>query len=143
MNTPSFISAGIRFTCVDCGQCCTGSPGVVRLEKAGVDALANYLGKTAAEIKQTHLTRHGAAWRIRERENGDCAFFDGRCTIYPVRPTQCRTYPFWFKNLRSESAWRQTTEECPGIGQGRFYSEDEILALVHEDMESDAGQASR
>jgi hypothetical protein len=50
--------------------------------------------------------------------------------IYPVRPLQCRTYPFWFQNLRSEKKWRLTGTACPGIGQGRRYSKDEILALL-------------
>lgn len=135
-TSPSPISGGIRFTCVDCGQCCTGAPGTVRMTEDEVRALAAYLGDTPEGIRRKHLAPEGSGWRIKEQFNGDCVFFDKRCTIYPVRPGQCRTYPFWFKNLRSINAWKRTAAACPGIGQGRLYGEEEILALVHEDMET-------
>jgi uncharacterized protein len=125
-----FFSGGIPFTCVDCGACCTGSPGVVRMSEAEVARLAEVLGEAVAAVKQRYLLPHEHGWRIRERANGDCVFFDGRCTVYDARPTQCRTYPFWFQNLRSEERWQATARECPGIGQGRWYSEDEILELL-------------
>jgi len=134
MTFPSFISSGIRFACVDCGQCCTGAPGMVRMTEAEAKSLAAHLGKSLETVKEEHLSPTDNGWRIKETLNGDCVFFDERCTIYPVRPTQCRTYPFWLKNLRSEDAWRKTAEECPGIGQGRVHTEEEILDRVHEDM---------
>lgn len=70
---------------------------------------------------------------LKEQPNGDCIFYrDGRCMMYPVRPSQCRTFPFWLKNLRSEDAWRETQRTCPGIGKGRRFTREEILALVAE-----------
>lgn len=97
-------------------------------------SLAAHLGESEEDTKKKYLTPTDAGWRIKETPNGDCVFFDDRCTIYPVRPTQCKTYPFWFKNLRSEEAWRKTAAECPGIGQGRIHTAEEILGRVHEDM---------
>jgi len=44
-----------------------------------------------------------------------CIFFDTdkkRCSIYPVRPLQCRTFPFWQQFKNSEDEVRR---ECPGI----------------------------
>ncbi|MBW2259743.1 MAG: YkgJ family cysteine cluster protein [Deltaproteobacteria bacterium] len=43
-----------------------------------------------------------------------CLFFDEknrRCSIYDVRPTQCRTFPFWeyFRDNPDE-----ILKECPG-----------------------------
>ena len=38
--------------------------------------------------------------------------------IYPVRPTQCRTWPFWEDNLKSPQAWKNASERgrgCPGM----------------------------
>ena len=34
---------------------------------------------------------------LRERANGECVFWDRQagCTVYPARPAQCRTWPFW------------------------------------------------
>ena len=58
-----------------------------------------------------------------------CVFFDTEnkgCQIYGARPIQCRTWPFWDSNLKSEKAWKETCEECPGSGNGKVYSLEEI-----------------
>ena len=55
--------------------------------------------------------------------NGDCTFLDGRtrrCSIYPVRPAQCRTWPFWNSNLESPEMWKRGQNVCPGMGQGEL-----------------------
>ena len=48
-------------------------------------------------------------------DNFSCIFFNHEtngCEIYPVRPEQCRTFPFWeyFKDRPDE-----LKEECPGV----------------------------
>lgn len=135
MCTSTFFSSGLRFSCVDCGQCCTGEPGIVALTTREAIALADHLDIDFDTCRSTYLLPHGDGFRLKEKPNGDCIFFDERCTVYPVRPSQCRTYPFWFQNMRSQDAWKRTAEQCPGIGQGRLYSEKEMLAMVQEDME--------
>lgn len=129
-----FFSEGIRFTCVDCGHCCTGAPGVVRISDTEIATLADWLQQPAGTVRETYILPDAAGIRLREKPNGDCCFFDGRCRIYPVRPRQCRTYPFWFRNLRSPEAWAETCRACPGIGQGRWYSPAEIIERVQEDL---------
>ena len=72
---------------------------------------------------------------LTEFANGDCTFFDPemrRCRIYPVRPTQCRTWPFWGSNLQSSSEWEATQENCPGAGQGPLVTVDEIVEMLSE-----------
>ena len=39
----------------------------------------------------------------------------GKCSVYHLRPTQCRTWPFWASNLRSERDWREAAAHCPGM----------------------------
>jgi Fe-S-cluster containining protein len=51
------------------------------------------------------------------------------CRIYPVRPLQCRTWPFWTINLKSPAYLALAAETCPGINSGRQYSFDEIEQL--------------
>ena len=73
---------------------------------------------------------------LKEKENGDCIFLkEGKCSIYDVRPRQCRTYPFWPQNLRSPEAWARACRACEGIGQGRLYNRDEIFSFLDNDME--------
>jgi len=48
------------------------------------------------------------------------------CMIYPVRPAQCRAWPFWPDNLATPAAWNNAAQKCPGINRGKFYSFEEI-----------------
>ena len=121
-----FFDRGIRFECTQCGNCCTGAPGQVRVTEDEISRIADYLKINIEEMKKTCVRDK----KLIEKANGDCIFYDKGCSIYSVRPTQCRTYPFWFKNLRSEEAWAATCKSCPGIGHGRLYSKEEILRLI-------------
>ena len=46
-----------------------------------------------------------------------CVFLkDNKCSIYDVRPTQCRTYPYWSRILVGEEEWnREGATRCEGI----------------------------
>ena len=71
-----------------------------------------------------------------ERPNGDCIFYraeEARCSIYGVRPSQCRLFPFWTEVMRSEGSWASYAKSCPGMNDGRLYSASEIEALLRED----------
>jgi len=136
MKSKPFFSDGLRFECTECGECCTGDPGTIYINDREVTALAKFLGRSEEDLIEHDMKPMGDGHTILERENGDCYYLkDGRCSVHPVRPTQCRTYPFWVENLRSEKAWKSTCKECPGIGQGKLWSEEEILEQVHRDME--------
>ena len=68
-----------------------------------------------------------------ERPNGDCIFWSPKgCQIYPVRPVQCRTFPFWREHIRSPRGWAAAARRCPGVNEGRLYSAAEIRRLVEE-----------
>jgi Fe-S-cluster containining protein len=40
---------------------------------------------------------------------------DKKCTTYQARPAQCKSFPFWAENVRSDRSWSKTVSECPGI----------------------------
>jgi hypothetical protein len=40
---------------------------------------------------------------------------DKKCTTYESRPAQCRSFPFWAENVRSDRSWKKTVSECPGL----------------------------
>src|SRR5262249_16944213 len=69
---------------------------------------------------------------LKEKPNGDCVFYDRKagCTIYPVRPAQCRTWPFWESNTATPADWKRTQKTCPGAGRGELISAEEITRRV-------------
>jgi uncharacterized protein len=132
MSHPWYQS-GLRFTCTQCGDCCTGEPGFVWVDDAELAAIAEFLSEPIEEVRglTTRTTARGRT--LREKANGDCVFYekDKGCTIYPVRPAQCRTWPFWESNLASPETWRQTCEVCPGSGNGELIPAEEITRRLN------------
>ena len=123
---------GLAFACTQCGNCCTGAPGYVWLTDDELEALAAHLGRPVAEVRDLHTRSARGKRTLRERANGDCVFYDRKkgCTVYPVRPAQCRTWPFWESNLNTPEAWQQAVEICPGSGEGQLISVEEITARL-------------
>lgn len=125
---------GLRFTCTQCGNCCTGAPGYVYVTEEEIEKIADFLGDgdgrsrtRRGELGPNHLRRVGRRYSLTEdRKSGDCCFLkhvDGKrvCTIYPVRPLQCRTWPFWDINLESPESWEEAARGCPGMNRGEHH----------------------
>lgn len=120
---------GLKFKCSGCGDCCTGAPGYVWVNKAEIEALARRIDVSVDDFIRDYTRKVGIRYTLKEFGNGDCVFFDNRsrhCEVYEDRPRQCRTWPFWKSNLSSPKAWEQTCEECPGSGTGRLFTLEEI-----------------
>ena len=126
--TEPWYHAGLRFRCTQCGHCCTGAPGFVWVNDAEIEAIAEFLHEPVEEVSALHTRPTHRGRSLREKTNGDCVFYDkaAGCTIYPVRPGQCRTWPFWDSNLETEADWQHTCEICPGSGQGGLIPSEEI-----------------
>ena len=121
---------GLQFTCSGCGDCCTGAPGWVWVNKEEIAAIAEQVGEEdIAQFEKMYVRSVGIRKSLKEFPNGDCVFFDSEkrnCQVYEARPRQCRTWPFWDSNLKSEATWKETCQECPGSGKGQLYSLGEI-----------------
>lgn len=136
MSEQPWYQDGLRFKCTQCGDCCTGAPGYVWVNKAEIEALAARLGLEVAEFESRYVHAVGVRKSLTELANGDCIFFDGKsrkCTVYEDRPRQCRTWPFWESNVRTPATWRETCEVCPGSGKGTLVPLDQIqqrLAVI-------------
>ena len=131
MSKKPWYSDGLRFECTGCGNCCTGAPGVVWVSDEELHQIAEFLDEPVGGVKIEHTKLFAGRRTLKEFANGDCTFFDPEkrgCTIYPVRPIQCRTWPFWESNLESETEWNEVKKECPGAGQGNFFSLEQIEA---------------
>lgn len=130
MSDQAWYADGLRFQCTQCGNCCTGSPGFVWVNKEEIESLARLAGiSDVEEFERLYVRKIGMRKSLVEFPNGDCVFFDNEartCTVYDARPRQCRTWPFWNSNLRSPEAWKETCQQCPGSGKGKLYSLDQI-----------------
>ena len=124
-----WYAEGLRFACTQCGNCCTGKPGFVWVNDAEITALADFRGEPEDQVRGLYIRSEGGTRRsLKEKPNGDCVFYDrmAGCTVYPVRPRQCRTWPFWDSNVKTPKDWKRTCEICPGAGTGELISEREI-----------------
>jgi hypothetical protein len=136
---PPWYQAGLRFTCTQCGNCCTGEPGFTWVNEAEIAALAQRLGMDAAAFRRRY-TR--TVWRdgelratLLEKQGGDCVFFKHGtgCTVYDQRPKQCRTWPFWQRVVEQRQDWDDAARGCPGMDHGTLHHADEISATAADD----------
>ena len=132
----SWYADGLSFACARCGNCCSGDPGYVWVSIEECPKIAAHLGLGLPEFTKRHLRRVGSRLALLERDGGDCEFLLREepgltgCAIHPVRPVQCRTWPFWASNLRSRKAWSSATRGCPGIDLGKHHSLAVIRAAL-------------
>jgi len=128
----SWYQKGLRFECKRCGGCCRGEPGYVWLSGPEAIAVAGFLGMTVVAFDEQFCRRLGERTSLIEKTNGDCVFWEHTigCSIYPVRPTQCRTFPFWKQNVSSDTSWKTLAKRCPGVGHGKLYKAEEIRKRI-------------
>jgi uncharacterized protein len=126
--TEPWYKDGLRFRCTRCGHCCTGAPGFVWVDDQDLAAIAAQLGEPLEQVKALYTRWTSRGQTLREKPNSDCIFYDRQagCTIYPVRPPQCRTWPFWESNVATPERWEQTCAICPGSGQDDLIPAEEI-----------------
>jgi uncharacterized protein len=138
----AWFEAGLRFECTQCGNCCSGPPGYVWLSDEEIDKFAAHLKLERMEFLKTYCRKIGGKVSLKERKNErgqyDCIFLkestiNGKrkrgCSVYEVRPLQCRTWPFWHGLLEDPDAWNTAAVGCPGMNAGKHYSLEQILTL--------------
>jgi Fe-S-cluster containining protein len=116
-NNLPWYKEGLPFECTGCGQCCTGSPGYIWVSEEEIQNIAEHLNLTVKEFSRLYLRWvKGRLSLLEMPKSYDCIFLkDKKCQIYLVRPTQCRTYPWWPQNLTSEKEWQEAASFCEGI----------------------------
>jgi len=146
-----WYAAGLTFTCSQCGNCCTGGPGYVWISNVEIDRLAEHLKIPRKQVIERYCRKVEGKYSLKEHRNAqglyDCTFLkevkvasEGNgdqvvhtkriCTVYPVRPLQCRTWPFWSENLASPDRWNRSAVRCPGMNRGgRTFTREQIEAL--------------
>lgn len=134
-KVPWYIG-GLCFQCLECGRCCSGpDEGFIWVSRVEIRLIAEFLKISEDQLRQKYLRRVGLRTTIIERPvTKDCVFLEDiegrkRCRIYPVRPHQCRAWPFWQSNLANAAAWNRAGVKCGGINRGKRYSLEEIEAI--------------
>lgn len=126
----------IRFECTGCGACCYGSRNAyVLVSAAQAEKIRHHLGLSSSWFRRRYLCRLGAGQQgIRLEASGRCPFLldAGKCRIYPVRPIQCRTYPFWSEVMSTRTAWQAEARRCEGIGKGPVIAKTHIARAIEK-----------
>ena len=120
-------NGGLAFSCTGCSKCCR-MDGDVWLAPEETAAISKFLGMDEGKFEElyarnatTSTLGRGEKWLCLVRGGSNessslglegglssgCVFLDpfGQCSIYPVRPVQCRTYPFWPSLLEDRETW--------------------------------------
>ncbi len=146
MDKKEWYADGLRFSCTQCGDCCTGPPGYVWVDETEAKNIADYLNISIAKFHNLYTHKASGRTTLNERpaDTGyDCVFLgrsvDGKatCSIYPARPVQCRTWPFWNENMHAKRWNLKITKFCPGINKGAILSKKKILNILEKDKKND------
>lgn len=125
-NPEPWYREGLRFECIQCGRCCTGT-GIVWISPEECSTIADLLDLPRDVLVREYLVECEHGFVLRSHPDTSCVMLrDDRCTIYQARPLQCRSYPFWAEILESREAWLSEASRCPGIDRGRLWSFREI-----------------
>lgn len=123
----------LRFQCQKgCINCCD-RPGYVYLTSSDLERAAAYVGLSTSEFEARYVYRTKHLIRLRKPAGRACVFLEPYgCAIHPVKPTQCRLFPFWPELVEDQAAWRGAATYCPGIGTGRLIQIGTALEVASE-----------
>ncbi len=118
----------VRFACLRCGICC----GDTNQKQRHILLISSEAERISALVRQPtsrfSVEIEGRAPYLFEMKKTQadqkCIFLENnKCRIYKERPIICRFYPFELRVSMNEKPRFLYTNECPGIGKGRFLSE--------------------
>jgi Fe-S-cluster containining protein len=66
-NSDVWYRDGLRFSCTQCGNCCTGGPGYVWISEVEIGRLAEYLKISREEVVEKYCRKLGEKMSLRRR----------------------------------------------------------------------------
>lgn len=102
------------FKCRQCGDCCKGYGGTYVGEKE-IHAIAEFLNIESRQVVDQYCQLSGRRLVLAQAENQYCVFWDGKCSIHPVKPHMCRSWPFIASVLIDVKNWQVMAGLCPGM----------------------------
>ncbi|QOQ97401.1 YkgJ family cysteine cluster protein [Helicobacter winghamensis] len=104
--------------CEECGgKCCTGESGYIFVSPKEIEEIAEFLGLDFENFCNNYVKKVGYRYSLlditQDNQTYSYVFFkDGICQIYPKRPKQCVTFPFW--DYYKEH-FNELEKECIGV----------------------------
>jgi Fe-S-cluster containining protein len=101
-------------------------------------AIADFLGIAVALFKSRYditWDHETGKWMLDANPDGCPLLTDELgCSVHPVKPVQCQTFPFWRELIADDAAWNESKAYCPGMDapSGKLYSADEIREIADE-----------
>jgi len=146
MAGPLDIIEGRRFSCTQCGNCCI-KDGLVYVTEQEIVAMAAHLDievHTFWENYGVHYDKRSDQPVLEAKDGRGCPLLtpERQCSVHPVKPLQCRSFPFWEDLIADKDEWAHAREDCPGmdIKDGRLYSRAEILKIRDEGFGTDSSK---
>ena len=117
------------FDCHRCGNCCRVGHGQVWFEETDLPAMAETFGIKLDAFVNRFVRRVGNRLSLMENPDGSCSLLDGNshCSIYELRPKQCRDFPYWPQLTEDSRALELAAGYCQGIQR---YPSKELLCSV-------------
>ena len=119
------------FECQQCGDCCMGFGGTFVTEKE-IKTIAGYLNTDPDDFVEKYCQIAGGKPVLAQGNNAYCMFWDGLCTIHPVKPRMCRTWPFIESVLIDTDNWQIMAGTCPGINTD--VSDSKVIECVNKEL---------
>ncbi len=121
---PVIVKEGYDFcfdpdACGSCqGYCCSGESGNVWLSDIDAKKISTSLGMNVIDFLEQYVNRSSNRLSLKENYvegTFQCILYNEKiqgCSVYDVRPEQCRLFPFWEYFRENRAA---VLKECPGI----------------------------
>jgi len=121
---------------------------LIYLTKEDIERISRKTGLVAKDFVDTLYEYDGKFVRAQEggkkvildipvmksKEDTTCVFYEGGCTVYPVRPRACRLFPFRVEEKSTPEGDLMLSigynPNCPGIDKGKSVAKKDLERLV-------------
>ena len=119
------------FMCKKCGDCCKGYGGTY-VNETEIQRIADYIHTDPIGFVKKYCHASEKRPLLAQRKDGYCIFWDGECTIHPVKPRMCKAWPFINSVLVDINNWHIIASLCPGIRTD--VSENKVRECVKKEL---------
>ena len=102
------------FKCQQCGDCCKGFGGTFVTEKE-IEKIAARVDAEPKTFVEKYCQVSDGKLFLAQGKDGFCIFWDGLCSIHPVKPRMCKNWPFLKSVIVDINNWHIMASLCPGI----------------------------